>query len=80
MSQLFSLYPDLTVDETSSLAGLYGVTGTAGETTGVGVEMAGLDRQRDTADQRAPWLETALALGCAVLRASGAVLDEPTSR
>ena len=83
MSQLFSLYPDLTVDENIVFfAGLYGVTGARLEKRRAWVlEMAGLDRQRDTMTSALPlgWKQR-LALGCAVLHEPPVLfLDEPTS-
>lgn len=83
MSQLFSLYPDLTVDENIVFfAGLYGVTGARLEKRRAWVlEMAGLDRQRDTMTSALAlgWKQR-LALGCAVLHEPPVLfLDEPTS-
>ncbi len=83
MSQLFSLYPDLTVDENIVFfAGLYGVTGTRLEKRRAWVlEMAGLDRQRGTMTSALAlgWKQR-LALGCAVLHEPPVLfLDEPTS-
>jgi len=83
MSQLFSLYPDLTVDENIVFfAGLYGVTGARLEKRRAWVlAMAGLDRQRGTMTSALPlgWKQR-LALGCAVLHEPPVLfLDEPTS-
>jgi ABC-2 type transport system ATP-binding protein len=83
MSQLFSLYPDLTVDENIVFfAGLYGVGGARLEKRRAWVlEMAGLDRQRDIMTSALPlgWKQR-LALGCAVLHEPPVLfLDEPTS-
>ncbi len=83
MSQLFSLYADLTVEENIQLfAGLYGVTGQHLATRRDWVlEMAGLTehRTRLTADLPLGWKQR-LALGCAVLHEPPILfLDEPTS-
>ncbi|HEU5261168.1 MAG TPA: ABC transporter ATP-binding protein [Gemmatimonadales bacterium] len=83
MSQLFSLYPDLTVEENIRFfAGLYGVTGDrlAARRDWV-LEMAGLveHRRRLTAELSLGWKQR-LALGCAVLHEPPILfLDEPTS-
>ena len=83
MSQLFSLYGDLTVDENIQLfAGLYGVTGArlTERRTWV-LEMAGLTehRHRATGELSLGWKQR-LALGCAVLHEPPILfLDEPTS-
>ena len=83
MSQLFSLYADLTVDENISFfAGLYGVAGerlAARRDYVLGI--AELEGQRQTLTGRLPlgWKQR-LALGCAVLHEPGILfLDEPTS-
>jgi len=83
MSQLFSLYGDLTVDENIAFfAGLYGVNGERLETRRAWVlEMAGLRDQRRqlTAELSLGWKQR-LALGCAVLHEPPILfLDEPTS-
>jgi ABC-2 type transport system ATP-binding protein len=83
MSQLFSLYGDLTVDENIAFfAGLYGVTGERLEARRAWVlEMAGLQDQRRqlTAELSLGWKQR-LALGCAVLHEPPILfLDEPTS-
>ena len=83
MSQLFSLYPDLTVDENIELfAGLYGVTGEQHEKRRQWVlEMADLENRADrlTAELPLGWKQR-LALGCAVLHEPPILLlDEPTS-
>jgi ABC-2 type transport system ATP-binding protein len=83
MSQRFSLYQDLTVDENIELfAGLYGVKGDRYETRRDWVlGMAGLrDRAgRLTAELPLGWKQR-LALGCAVLHEPPILfLDEPTS-
>jgi len=83
MSQLFSLYADLTVDENIQLfAGLYGVSGSRYEQRRAWVlEMAGLTsyRTRKTAELPLGWKQR-LALGCAVLHEPPILfLDEPTS-
>jgi ABC-2 type transport system ATP-binding protein len=83
MSQLFSLYADLTVEENIELfAGLYGVTGSrfAARRDWV-LEMAGLatHQRRPTGELALGWKQR-LALGCAVLHEPPILfLDEPTS-
>ncbi|MBI3568835.1 MAG: ABC transporter ATP-binding protein [Gemmatimonadetes bacterium] len=83
MSQLFSLYGDLTVDENIAFfAGLYGVTGDrlAARRDWV-LEMAGLTAHRAQMTGELPlgWKQR-LALGCAVLHEPPLLfLDEPTS-
>ncbi len=83
MSQLFSLYADLTVDENIQLfAGLYGVSGPQLDERHAWVlEMAGLTSYgaRRTAELPLGWKQR-LALGCAVLHEPQILfLDEPTS-
>ena len=83
MSQLFSLYADLTVDENIQLfGGLYGVTGERLERRRQAVlEMAGLaeHRRRLTGELPLGWKQR-LALGTAVLHEPPLLfLDEPTS-
>jgi len=83
MSQLFSLYADLTVEENIQLfAGLYGVSGSRYEQRRAWVlEMAGLTsyKKRKTAELPLGWKQR-LALGCAVLHEPPILfLDEPTS-
>ncbi|HSH46873.1 MAG TPA: ABC transporter ATP-binding protein [Longimicrobiales bacterium] len=83
MSQKFSLYADLTVDENIELfAGLYGVTGPRYDSRRRWVlDMAGLARRTDrlTAELPLGWKQR-LALGCAVLHEPPVLfLDEPTS-
>ncbi len=83
MSQLFSLYADLTVEENISFfAGLYGVEGERLEARRAALlRMAGLEGQRRTVTGELPlgWKQR-LALGCAVLHEPGILfLDEPTS-
>ena len=83
MSQKFSLYTDLTVEENIALfGGLYGVTGDQLDTRrGWVLEMAGLVGKGTqlTGDLPLGWKQR-LALGCAVLHEpSILVLDEPTS-
>ena len=83
MSQLFSLYGDLTVDENIRFfAGLYGVAGSrlAARREWV-IEMAGLAGQSDRpAGELALGWKQRLALGCAVLHEPPILfLDEPTS-
>ncbi len=83
MSQLFSLYPDLTVLENIQLfAGLYGVTGPRlAERRDWVLEMAGLrDRQERLTGELPLGFKQRLALGCAVLHEPPILfLDEPTS-
>lgn len=83
MSQLFSLYADLTVEENIQLfGGLYGVAGNRlAERRAWILEMAGLaeHRRRTTAELSLGWKQR-LALGCAVLHEPPILfLDEPTS-
>jgi drug efflux transport system ATP-binding protein len=83
MSQLFSLYADLTVEENISLfAGLYGVTGQRLDSRRRWIlEMAGLEshQHRITGELSQGWKQR-LALGCAVLHEPPVLfLDEPTS-
>jgi ABC-2 type transport system ATP-binding protein len=83
MSQLFSLYADLTVEENISFfAGLYGVAGArlAARRAAV-LRMADLEGQHRAITGQLPlgWKQR-LALGCAVLHEPGILfLDEPTS-
>lgn len=83
MSQLFSLYPDLTVLENIHLsAGLYGVVGARlTERRDWVLEMAGLrDRGDRLTGELALGFKQRLALGCAVLHEPPILfLDEPTS-
>ncbi len=83
MSQLFSLYGDLTVDENLGFfAGLYGVPrARRGERREAVLRMAGLEGEggRLTAELPLGWKQR-LALGCAVLHEPPVLfLDEPTS-
>jgi drug efflux transport system ATP-binding protein len=83
MSQLFSLYGDLTVEENVAFfAGLYDVTGARlDERRDWVLRMAGLTEHRRqlTADLPLGWKQR-LALGCAVLHEPPILfLDEPTS-
>jgi ABC-2 type transport system ATP-binding protein len=83
MSQLFSLYLDLTVDENIELAaGLHEVTGERFERRRAWVlEMSGLAEQRSKLTAALPlgWKQR-LALGCSVLHEPPVLfLDEPTS-
>jgi ABC-2 type transport system ATP-binding protein len=83
MSQLFSLYPDLTVLENIHLfAGLYGVAGDRlAERRAWVLEMARLEERRDQMTGELPLgIKQRLALGCAVLHEPPILfLDEPTS-
>ncbi|HWO57352.1 MAG TPA: ABC transporter ATP-binding protein [bacterium] len=83
MSQLFSLYADLTVEQNIAFfAGLYGVEGERRRRrTDWVIEMAGLgdQRRRLTGELPLGWKQR-LALGCAVLHEPPILfLDEPTS-
>jgi len=83
MSQLFSLYGDLSVEENIDFfAGLYGVVGDPRARRKAWVlEMAGLGEQRRQLARELPlgWKQR-LALGCAVLHEPPILfLDEPTS-
>jgi ABC-2 type transport system ATP-binding protein len=83
MSQLFSLYGDLTVEENINFfAGLYGVTGDRlARRRDWALEMSGLGdyRRRLTGDLPLGFKQR-LALGCAVLHEPPILfLDEPTS-
>jgi ABC-2 type transport system ATP-binding protein len=83
MSQLFSLYPDLTVEENIAFfSGLYGLTGERRAVRRDWVlRMAGLadHRRRLTGDLPLGWKQR-LALGCAFLHEPPVLfLDEPTS-
>jgi ABC-2 type transport system ATP-binding protein len=83
MSQLFSLYPDLTVLENIQLfAGLYGVSGARlQERRDWVLEMAQLEAAQDRLTGQLPLgFKQRLALGCAVLHEPPILfLDEPTS-
>ena len=83
MSQKFSLYEDLTVEENLTFfAGIYGVRGARRtERIGWALEMADLTGRQAmrTADLAGGWRQR-LALGCAVLHEPPILfLDEPTS-
>ena len=83
MSQLFSLYADLTVEENIDFFGrLYGLRrGRREERKEWALEMAGLTDRRDRITGELPlgWKQR-LALGCAVLHEPPILfLDEPTS-
>lgn len=83
MSQLFSLYPDLTVEENIAFfSGLYGVArARRPERRDWVLEMAGLtDQRRRLTGQLSLGWKQRLALGCAVLHEPPILfLDEPTS-
>jgi len=83
MSQLFSLYPDLTVGENIRFfAGLYGVRGERSAARRAWVlDMAGLAGHEGQLTRTLPLgLKQRLALGCAVLHEPPLIfLDEPTS-
>lgn len=83
MSQKFSLYNDLTVEENLRFfGGVYGVEGERFERRqGYVLRMAGLEKRRRTVTGVLPggWKQR-LALGCAILHEPPVVfLDEPTS-
>ena len=83
MSQKFSLYQDLTVEENIDFyAGIYGIGGKEkAERKQWVIEMAGLEahRHRPTAVLSGGWKQR-LALGCAILHKPPILfLDEPTS-
>ncbi len=83
MSQLFSLYADLTVEENIAFfAGLYGVAGARlAERRDWALEMSGLgDHRRQMTGTLPLGFKQRLALGCAVLHQPPILfLDEPTS-
>jgi ABC-2 type transport system ATP-binding protein len=83
MSQRFSLYEDLTVEENIDFfAGIYGVPrGSRAERKSAVLELAVLEKRRRTLTAHLPaGLKQRLALGCAVLhRPPILFLDEPTS-
>jgi len=83
MSQKFSLYDDLTVEENLDLfSGIYGVErGKRAERKAFALRMAGIEEQRTTMTRllAGGWKQR-LALGCAILHEPPIVfLDEPTS-
>jgi ABC-2 type transport system ATP-binding protein len=83
MSQKFSLYDDLTVEENINFfAGIYGVSGTRKKSRKEwALEMAGVgDRRNDLTKTLAGGYKQRLALGCALLHEPPIIfLDEPTS-
>jgi ABC-2 type transport system ATP-binding protein len=83
MSQKFSLYNDLTVEENLNFfAGVYGVHGARSEERkAFALSMAGLEGRRDSLTAVLPaGFKQRLALGCAILHEPPIVfLDEPTS-
>ncbi|MCB9383555.1 MAG: ABC transporter ATP-binding protein [Bryobacterales bacterium] len=83
MSQRFSLYNDLTVEENLNFfAGVYGVTGELREKRkAFALGMADLEDRRDSLTAVLPaGFKQRLALGCAILHEPPIVfLDEPTS-
>ncbi len=83
MSQKFSLYDDLTVEENINFfSGIYNVAPSKRETRKEWVlEMAGLKDKRDTLTKTLPGgYKQRLALGCAILHEPPILfLDEPTS-
>ncbi len=83
MSQRFSLYNDLTVEENLNFfAGVYGVHGERREERkDFALRMAGLEGRRDSVTAVLPaGFKQRLALGCAILHEPRVVfLDEPTS-
>ncbi|MBI3681882.1 MAG: ABC transporter ATP-binding protein [Acidobacteria bacterium] len=83
MSQKFSLYDDLTVEENIEFfSGIYGVpAGLRAERKQFALRMAGLEEKRATMTRllAGGWKQR-LALGCAILHAPPVIfLDEPTS-
>lgn len=83
MSQRFSLYDDLTVEENINFfSGIYGVSGSRKKERMEWVlEMAGLKDRKDDITRTLPGgFKQRLALGCAVLHEPPIIfLDEPTS-
>jgi ABC-2 type transport system ATP-binding protein len=83
MSQKFSLYDDLTVEENIDFfGGLYGVKGDRlNERKKYALEMAGLEsKRREMTSLLAGGWKQRLALGCAILHEPPVLfLDEPTS-
>lgn len=83
MSQKFSLYDDLTVEENISFfSGIYGVSNSRKKERMEWVlEMAGLEDRKDVITRTLPGgFKQRLALGCAVLHEPPIIfLDEPTS-
>jgi ABC-2 type transport system ATP-binding protein len=83
MSQKFSLYDDLTVEENIDFfGGLYGVRGgRLAERREYAIAMAGLDqKRREMTGMLAGGWKQRLALGCAILHEPPVLfLDEPTS-
>ncbi len=83
MSQKFSLYDDLTVEENIDFfAGIYGVpVSRRPERKEYVLRMAGIERQRSwMTRQLAGGFKQRLALGCAILHEPPILfLDEPTS-
>jgi ABC-2 type transport system ATP-binding protein len=83
MSQKFSLYDDLTIEENINFfAGVYGVPKSKRKTRKEWVlEMAGIqDRRHDLTVTLAGGFKQRLALGCAILHEPPIIfLDEPTS-
>ena len=83
MSQKFSLYDDLTVEENIDFfGGLYGVkNGKLAERKAYALEMAGLtEKRRELTSLLSGGWKQRLALGCAILHEPPVLfLDEPTS-
>ncbi len=83
MSQKFSLYDDLTVEENIGFfSGMYGVTGAEGkEREEWALRMSGLGDRKNTLTRTLPGgFKQRLALGCALLHSPPIIfLDEPTS-
>jgi ABC-2 type transport system ATP-binding protein len=83
MSQKFSLYDDLTVEENLDFfSGIYGVSAALrDERKSYALRMAALEAERGTTTrQLAGGWKQRLALGCAILHSPQVVfLDEPTS-
>lgn len=83
MSQKFSLYDDLTVEENIAFfSGMYGVTGPKGkEREEWALRMSGLGDRKNALTRTLPGgFKQRLALGCALLHSPPIIfLDEPTS-
>jgi len=82
MSQNFSLYSDLTVTENLTFYGrIYGLSTIAFATHGRHFQLNGLGPYVNRLSAQLPWLETAPALGCAMLHEPKLIfLDEADRR